>query len=814
MDSLIAAAEKKLAKLDEKRLSIIQRIKRLKDEEIKQSKPSSITPPNAVKQNLTNKSSEAEKIALFRSLFKGRKDVFPKRFESKKTGNSGYQPYCKNEWKPGICTKLKIKCAKCNNRDLMPVTDAVIRNHLMGYDPEDFRRQDFTIGVYPLLKNETCWFLAIDFDKDKWREDIQAFRATCESFAIPSVTERSRSGNGGHIWIFFSKPISAKVARNLGTFLISQTMAHYPGLEFRSYDRLFPSQDTLTKDGFGNLIALPLQNKPRKNGNSVFINLDFVPFPDQWAFLSSVQKMSLSKIEKIINDANKESGIIDIKSAILDENDLSPWKASPSRKIQKLLIQGPLPEKIELIFGNQIFIEKKALPMNLIKKIVRIAAFQNPAFYKAQAMRQSTYGKPRVISCCDDFPMHIAIPRGCLEEVLELFESLKIRTVITDERQAGRRLLLQFNGTLRPEQEEAVQALMGHDTGVLSASTAFGKTVIGIYLIAKRNVNTMILVHRKRILEQWIDKLCRFTDIDHHEIGQIGGGKRKPTGIIDICMTQSLRKKEMVDDIVGEYGHLIVDECHHIPAPSFEAVIKQSKANFVTGLTATVIRKDGHLPLIFMNCGPVRFKVSDKKQAKLRQFEHKVIVRDTDFSLPDHISESSSIKIQDIYTALISNEKRNYLIAEDVLRSLAQKRSPVLLTERTAHLDILCDILRPHVKNLFMLKGGMKKKEIDEINAGIETLSDNEERLIVATGRYLGEGFDDSRLDTLFLALPISWKGTLNQYAGRLHRDHERKKEVIIYDYVDLYVNMLVRMYKKRKKGYRGIGYKIDESNY
>lgn len=429
-------------------------------------------------------------------------------------------------------------------------------------------------------------------------------------------------------------------------------------------------------------------------------------------------------------------------------------------------------------------------------------------------MRLSTYGKPRIISCCDDFPMHIAIPRGCLGEIQELFESLKIKTVISDERQTGKRLLLQFNGTLRPEQEEAVRALMGHDIGVLSASTAFGKTVIGIYLITKRNVNTMILVHRKRILEQWIDKLCHFTDIDQHEIGQIGGGKRKPTGIIDICMTQSLKKKEIVDDIVGEYGHLIVDECHHIPAPSFEAVIKQSKAKFVTGLTATVIRKDGHHPLIFMNCGSVRFKVSDKKQAKLRQFEHRVIVRATDFFLPNHTVESSSIKIHDIYTALISNEKRNYLIAEDVLRSLAQKRSPVLLTERTMHLDILCDILRPHVKNLFILKGGMKKKEMDEINSAIETLSGNEERLIVATGRYLGEGFDDSRLDTLFLALPISWKGTLNQYAGRLHRYHEQKKEVIIYDYVDLYVNMLVRMYKKRVKGYRGIGYKIDESNY
>lgn len=381
MNRLIAAAEKELAELDEKRLSLIRRIKRLKDETIKQPRPSSFTSPNAVKSNLTNESSEAEKIALFRSLFKGRKDVFPKRFESIKKGISGYQPYCRNEWKPGICIKPKIKCAKCNNRDLMPVTDAVIRNHLMGYNPEDFRRQDFTIGVYPLLKDETCWFLAIDFDKDKWQEDIQAFLTTCKSFDIPSVTERSRSGNGGHIWIFFSESMSAKIARNLGTFLISQTMAHYPGLEFSSYDRLFPSQDTLTKDGFGNLIALPLQNKPRKNGNSVFINDDFIPFGDQWAFLSSVQKMSLSKIEKIINNANKKGGIIDIKSAILDENDLTPWKEPPSRKIKEILIKSPLPEKIELILGNQIFIEKKTLPMNLIKKIIRIAAFQNPAFY-------------------------------------------------------------------------------------------------------------------------------------------------------------------------------------------------------------------------------------------------------------------------------------------------------------------------------------------------------------------------------------------------------------------------------------------------
>ncbi len=582
-------------------------------------------------------------------------------------------------------------------------------------------------------------------------------------------------------------------------------------MELRSYDRLFPSQDTLPKGGFGNLIALPLQNKPRKHGNSVFLNQALEPFSDQWQFLSSIRKMGLNEVMSIVNEAGKEGEILDVKFVVYDENDLTPWKKPPSGKIKKYSIEGPFPEKIELVLGNNIFIEKESIPLTLIKNIIRIASFQNPEFFKAQAMRRSTYNIPRIKSYCEDFPKHIALPGGCLEEVLELLDSLKIKTIITDERQAGKRLYLKFMGKLRPDQETAVQALLKNDTGVLSASTAFGKTIAAIYLIAERDVNTMILVHRKTILQHWIDKLRRFSDIERHEIGQIGDGKRKPSGIIDVCMIQSLIRKEIVDDMVGEYGHIVVDECHHIPARSFEAVIGSSNARFITGLTATVERKDGQHPVIFMNCGPVRYKMSDKKQAKLRQFEQKVIVRTTNSILPENLVDCISPSIQEIYSALVSDEKRNYMIAEDVLISLQQKRFPVLLTERTGHLDILYDILRPHVKNLFVLKGGMKKKEVQAISKKLDTFADTEDQLILATGRYLGEGFDNSRLDTLFLALPISWKGTLNQYAGRLHRDHDQKKEVIIYDYADLNVSMLAGMYKKRKKGYRGLGYAIDE---
>ena len=748
-------------------------------------------------------------MRLFRSLFKGREDVFPRRFENSKTGKSGYAPVCRNEWATGICQKPKIACQDCNFRAFVPVSDEIIRNHLKGIAPNDRPGKDFTMGVYPMLTDETCWFLAVDFDKSTWVEDAKAFLETCTSFQVLASFERSRSGNGGHVWIFFESPITALLARKLGAILLTNTMNRRPELGMDSYDRLFPSQDTLPRGGLGNLIALPLQKKPRERNNSVFIDQDLNPYPDQWAFLSSIQKITQQEVEKIVKIFLDESEITGVRAVVLDENENEPWKLTPSRKLGEIPITGTLPDYLNLIISNQIYIEKEGLPASLRNRIIRLAAFQNPEFYKSQAMRLSTFGKPRIISCCEEYPKHLALPRGCLEELKQLLRGLKIRTTLQDERINGISIALTFRGVLRPEQQLAADQLIKNDLGVLSASTAFGKTVIGAWLIAQRQVNTLVIVHRRQLMDQWVDSLQSFLDLEKKEVGQIGGGKHKVTGLVDVAMIQSLVDKGTVDDLVEKYGQIIVDECHHISAASFEQVIRQAKARFVTGLSATVTRQDGHHPIIFMQCGPVRYRVDDRQQAALRSFTQRVIIRKTGFTLPAQLNDTSQPGIQEIYAMLASDSTRNHMIVNDVIEAVHAGRSPVLLTERREHLTYFADTLADKVKNIIVLSGGMGRKQRTSLMDQLKNIPEDEERLIIATGRYLGEGFDDARLDTLFLTLPIAWRGTVAQYAGRLNRNYDLKREVIIYDYVDDQVPVLAGMFGKRKKGYKAIGYLV-----
>ncbi|MFZ0611264.1 MAG: DEAD/DEAH box helicase family protein, partial [Desulfobacterales bacterium] len=756
-------------------------------------------------------SPQEQKIVFFRSLFQGRENVFPRRFESKRSGKCGYQPVCRNEWIRPICQKPKIKCGDCENRDFVPVSDDVIRNHLIGCDPTDQHRREFVIGVYPMLADETCWFLAVDFDKETWKEDSIAYLKTCGTFEVPAAFERSRSGNGGHIWIFFSEPIPAKLARQLAAFILTQAMESRPEMGFDSYDRFFPSQDTLPRGGFGNLIALPLQAKPRKNGNSLFVDENFRPYPDQWSYLSAVDRMSFAEIQSVVDKAVYRGGVLGVRFVSTDEDDISPWLYSPSGKKPVQKIVGSLPDTVELVLANQIYIDKEGLPPALKNKLIRLAAFQNPEFYKAQAMRFPTFDKPRIVHCCEDFPKHIGLPRGCLEDTTSLLHCLGIQTKIVDERFEGGRIKANFSGRLRLEQQKAADALLENDTGVLAASTAFGKTVVAAYLIAERSVNTLILVHLKELLHQWIARLNAFLDVTASDIGQIGGGKRKSTGIIDVATIQSLGRKGVVNDIVAKYGYLIVDECHHISARSFEIVARQCRAKYVTGLSATVTRKDGHHPIIFMNCGPVRYKVDDKKQASERPFTHKVIVRETSFRMPASFEADHYTAIHEIYKGLLQSDERNQVIVSDVMNVIKNNRFPVILTERVEHLEILKSLLENKITNLIVMRGGMGKKQRQAALSALKSIPYDTEKVVLATGRYLGEGFDEERLDTLFLTLPISWRGTLNQYAGRLHRIHDSKKEVVIYDYVDLNVPVLAKMYDRRLKGYRSIGYEIED---
>ncbi len=755
--------------------------------------------------------SSQEKIHIFRQLFRGREDVFPKRWDNRKTGRSGYSPACSNEWVRGICEKPRIKCTECPNQAFIQVSDDVIRQHLTGKDTQN---NDATIGVYPLLPDERCWFLATDFDKENWQKDIAAFVKTCSNKAVPAYVERSRSGNGGHVWIFFSSPVTASDARKMGSYLLTETMEHHPDLGFSSYDRFFPNQDNMPAGGFGNLIALPLQRGPRQQGNSVFLDENFQPYPDQWSFLSSVRKMMPQEVKMLVLEAVDRGRVTGLHIPVDDEDADEPWKTRPSRKPRPLEISTPMPEAIKIVAGNQLYIEKEGLPPQLINRLIRAAAFQNPEFYKAQAMRLPIFDKPRIIACAENFPNHIGLPRGCLDDVMELLAEINIAHEIVDERNTGKAIRTKFLGTLSKDQKPAVKALLAHDTGVLSATTGFGKTVLGSHIIAKRKRNTLILVHRKQLLEQWVARLQTFLDLEHINIGQIGGGKRKPTGQIDVALIQSLVRKGEVDDCVAYYGQLIVDECHHLSAVSFEAVAKQCKAKYVLGLTATPIRKDGQQPIIFMQCGPIRYHVDAKKQAKKRPFSHFVVPRYTEFRLPISLTEQyERPPIQTVYAELANSSARNEMIVRDVISALKAGRSPVILTERKEHVTFFAERLAGFSKHIITLQGGMGKKAHRQILEDLESIGECEERVLIATGRYIGEGFDDARLDTLFLAMPVSWKGTLAQYAGRLHRIHHNKTKVQVYDYIDYQVPVLQRMSDKRMSGYKSLGYKIQSAS-
>ena len=575
-----------------------------------------------------------------------------------------------------------------------------------------------------------------------------------------------------------------------------------------SYDRLFPNQDTMPKGGFGNLIALPLQREPRSRGNSVFIDENGNLYEDQWSFLSKVRKITENQTHKILAPVEYSADVGDIP--LISENDEKPIKPWENRGRKTRRIKGPFPEKVRMTLANMVYVEKSGLPSAMLNRILRIAAFQNPEFYRAQAMRLSTYGKPRIISCGDEFPDHVAIPRGCLEEITDLLQEYGIRQEISDERFAGKPIRIRFNGELRDLQKEAASELARHDIGVLSATTAFGKTVVAAWMIAKRKTNTLILVHRKQLMDQWKERLAVFLEMPVKSIGEIGGGRSKPTGIVDIATMQTLHREGEVKPVVGDYGQVIVDECHHVSAFSFEQVLKQVKAKYVLGLTATPVRKDGHHPIITMQCGPVRFKVTAKEQQKLTDFEHVVFPRYTSFKLPE---TGLRLSIQEIYSALIQDQPRNDLIFDDLLKALECGRSPLILTERTEHLEAIEKSLKGFAKNVFVLRGGMGRKQRKSLMDEMKALPDSEERVILSTGRYIGEGFDDSRLDTLFLVIPISWKGTLQQYVGRLHRVHQGKSVLQVYDYVDQEVPMLRRMFLRRLRGYKAIGYSLDPAH-
>jgi superfamily II DNA or RNA helicase len=780
--------------------------------------------PDSENRGINNLSSPEDKIALFRSLFHGREDLYAKRFESKKTGKAGYQPVCKNEWVREVCEKPRIACGLCPQRSFEPVTNEVIRNHLAGSTPAKNDRgaaAPFVMGIYPLLQNETCHLLALDFDKQSWQEDAKAFFETCEAEGIPASVERSRSGNGAHVWIFFTQPVPALKARKLGSFLMTRTLDRRPEIGLDSFDRFFPNQDTLPRGGFGSLIALPLQKAARAQNHSLFLDPGMVPYSDQWRYLAFIQRVTEDQVDAIIQSALMRNELLPVRFNPLEaEEEEKPWQ----RKTETLpVITEPLPQTVEVVVADQIYINHTGLPPMLRNRILRLASFSNPEFYRTQAMRLPTWNKPRILYCYEFFPGYIALPVGCLDGLKQILDFYHIIPQIQDKQNHGTSIAVSFRGELYAEQKEAAEAMASSPMGILSASTAFGKTVIALWLIARRGVNTLILVHRKQLMDQWLERIQQFLRIPRAEIGCFSGTKKKRFGKIDIAVIQSLGRKGGVPEWIKDYGQIIVDECHHISAASFESIIRKCPAYYRLGLSATITRKDGQQPIVFMNLGEPRY--TERRQTV--RFIQKVIPRYTDFSLPEPVKPATSsafganegepqvvtdtpFEIQELFKLLWTDTDRNRVIIQDIATVHAKGREILVLSERRDHLALLADSLGACTDYLFVLKGGLGKKQLKTIMENIQNVPSGSNRIILATGKYLGEGFDLPCLDTLFLVFPFSWKGTLIQYAGRLNRSAQGKTEIRIYDYVDEKVPVLQRMFNRRMKGYRDLGFTIE----
>ena len=750
-----------------------------------------------------------ERIELFRSLFRGREDVFARRWYSKVTNKSGYQPVCVNEWRRGLCDKKAIKCAECPNRNFLSLGYDDVCRHLIGNDENGCD----VVGIYAIMSDNNCAFLCTDFDdkscKHRYKDDVLAFVGVCRDWNIPYSIERSRSGNGAHVWIFFNAVVPAYKARRLGNAILTEAMSRDGRMAFDSYDRFFPNQDRMPEGGFGNLVALPLQGKARKDLNSVFVDDEFFAYRDQWTYLAQVQKIEEQKVDVILqNHIHEDLGVLSTSS------ESKPWVTPVPQNINS----ADFTKAITITVADKIYIPLNSISAKVLNHIKRIAAFRNPEFYKKQAMRMSTYGIPRIISCFDITDDYLAMPRGCKEAIMKLLDSNGAKYTIVDETNHGKAVAVTFLGTEREEQLDAIESLLPFDNGVLHATTAFGKTVTAASLIARRKVNTLILVHSKALLTQWHERLSEFLDIDYKEpepvkkrgrrkafspIGCLDSTTNTVHGVIDIALLQSCFEDGVVKSFVQDYGMVIVDECHHVSSITFEKVLKSVKAQYVHGLTATPIRKDGQQPIIFMQCGPIRFSADSKSQIQKQSFRRYLIPRFTSYrSITDDKQSFPALQ-----KSLAADEVRNSLIVDDVRKTLESGRTPIVLTGIKQHVHLLAERLKSYANNVIQLTGTCTAKEKREALQRLQEIPADEPLVIVATGQYVGEGFDYPRLDTLFLALPISWKGRLEQYAGRLHRENDGKKDVRIYEYIDIHEPVCDNMYHNRLRAYAAIGY-------
>lgn len=742
-------------------------------------------------------SNSAEKIELFLKLFRCRESVYPVLWENVSKATKGYSPACTNEWVRGICDKPRTKCSECPNQAFPPFDATAVEQHLLG-------RQ--ILGTYAIRENDTCTFLACDFDGNGWTDDVLAYVDAARAMGVDTHIERSRSGNGAHAWIFFSEPVAAVRARKLGTVILAKAMAKRPNMPLKSYDRFFPNQDTLPKGGFGNLIALPLQKLARERGNTEFLREDFTPFENQWDYLAKVKRISAIELNAHLTEFMPPQLSVLPEYESIETQDAERLLGSPKNRIGRNCYTGALTIEVKA----QIKIPIGQLPSNLISAFRRTAIFANPEFFRKQRMRFSTWDTPRYVCCDELLGEALVLPRGSLEHCLELARMAGADLKIADLRPEGKRVGVSFSGELTTTQTKLVELLSQHEFGVLVAPPGSGKTVMACALIAKRDLKTLILVHTKALVEQWRVRLTQFLSVEESEIETIGKKSRKKQKEpkISVATIQTFRKLENAVDVLTQFGHVVVDECHHMAAVSFETVLKQCSARYVLGLTATPYRKDGHQAIIHMQCGPIRHEMKAVDGVPLRK---RVIARRSFLEMEN----GEQIPIHEVWDKLVSDTKRLKMITDDIVRLLEEGRSPIVLSERMTHLELLEHAIKATSSKMsiqsYVFVGGMSRKSQQST---LEKISSDRKNglksLILATGAFVGEGFDLPFLDTLILAMPISFKGKLVQYSGRLHRAHPGKSEVQIWDYFDAGNPLTISMFKKRIKTYKLLDYKIE----
>ena len=786
----------------------------------------------AKKHLVTTESPGMDKIALFKSLFKGREDVYAHGF-AKKGGGIGYSPTCANERTKGCPRWTRanrgIKCVDCTARRFISVNDRAIVEHFKG------KRDDFrdVMGMYVLLADCTTWVLVVDFDKEGWQRETALYRNACRSFGLHPAVERSRSGNGAHVWLFFEEPVDAELARNLGCTLITYAMSQAPGMSFGAYDRLFPTQSTIPEGGFGNLIALPFQGQAQRQSNSVFVDDDFIAFPDQWRFLSTISKVSTRLAREIASSAidGPLGQLAFAKHPVHERVDSEGLLSAAFPNQIEGVASEDFPKSISVVKANMLYVDKQGVSQKAQNQIRRLAAFGNPEFYRAQAMHQSVYGKNRIVWCGEEDEQSIMLPRGCEQKLVRLASEHGCVCAFDDQQNKGERLKVEFKGELRERQQKAAEALLHYENGVLSAPTGFGKTIVGAYIIGKLKVSALIIVPKTSLVEQWKTRLAQFLSIEDDRpplltksgklskrrrpvIGQLGGGKNAPSGIIDIATFQSLSNKDdlgipRAKPVVADYDLVICDECHYGAAPNLELIMKSVNARWVYGLSATPKRSDGLEGIIYMQCGPIRHKVDPKEQAAEQGFRRVLWPRFTRIRLA---GLEQGVSFNQVVDRLCDHGARNALIVEDALNAVKSGRAPLVITKLKRHAADLAKLLQDAGVETVLLTGeGTIREKRERIDRARSTTGVR--HVIVATGSYIGEGFDLPQLDTLLLASPYSWEGVISQYSGRLHRENEGKDNVIVFDYVDTSVPMLERMYKKRLKTCAKLGYEIGEAS-